>query len=255
MTVRPHLRIRVAALLTTLTALIAGCGSPAGSRPRAAAPSVVDRTSASASPADSPSVTPPSAAPSTPAASPSGPYTTGANAASDGIKRAFPVIGKFSYARTHHDYPASDIIAACGLTAVAVLDGVVLEVTRVDTWKKEINEGSSRGGLSVSILGDDGVRYYGSHYSSIRPEIEPGVRVKTGQPIAIVGRTGDAGACHVHFGLSPACAKTGDWFNRRGLIWPWPYLDSWRNGGTKSPVAEIKGWQAKNGCPTKPLTP
>jgi murein DD-endopeptidase MepM/ murein hydrolase activator NlpD len=233
------------ALLTALAVGIAGCSDPAPTRAPTAAGGSTE-PSASESSAASPSLEPSAAPPSSAAPSPA---LTG-----DGIKRAFPVVGTSSYARTHHDYPATDIIAACGLTAVAVLDGVVLEVNRVDTWKKEVDEGSSRGGLSVSILGDDGVRYYGSHYSSIRPEIVPGVRVKTGQPIAIVGRTGDAGACHVHFGLSPACARTGDWFNRRGLIWPYPYLDSWRTGGTRSPVAEITAWQAKHGCPTAPLT-
>ena len=74
------------------------------------------------------------------------------------------------------------------------------------------------------------------------------------QPIAKVGKTGDASACHVHFGISPACAKTGDWFNRRGLVWPWPYLDAWKAGTEKSPVAEVKTWQDQHGCPTKPLT-
>src|SRR5262245_4389151 len=33
---------------------------------------------------------------------------------------AFPVVGKVGYGRDHHDYPATDIIAACGLTVRAV---------------------------------------------------------------------------------------------------------------------------------------
>jgi murein DD-endopeptidase MepM/ murein hydrolase activator NlpD len=235
------------AALSAATAVVAGCDSGTAAHRTAAAASPSAQPSGSAEPVTSPSVPP--------APSPAPVASASANAAGDGVKRAFPVIGKSSYAHEHHDYPASDIIAACGLTAVAVLNGTILEVTRVDTWKKDVNEGSTRGGLSVSILGDDGVRYYYSHFSSILPEINPGVRVTTGQHIAVVGRTGDAGACHVHFGLSPPCAKTGDWYNRRGLVWPWPYLDSWRQGGTKSPAAEITSWQAKHGCPTKPLTP
>ena len=164
----------------------------------------------------------------------------------------FPVTGaKYGYAREHHDYPASDIIVACGATALSVTDGVVLEVERTDRFDKKVNEGSTRGGLSVSILGDDGVRYYGSHYQSIKQEIQPGVRVRAGQPIAIVGRTGDAGACHIHFGLSPKCMGTGDWWTRRGVIWPWSYLDSWKTGGNKSPAEELTAWEQKNGCPAK----
>nr|BFE61851.1 hypothetical protein GCM10020063_063770 [Dactylosporangium thailandense] len=166
-------------------------------------------------------------------------------------KHVFPLQGKGSYSHDHHDYPASDIIANCGLNALSPVDGTVLEVTKVDTWTAKANEGSSRGGLSVSILGNDGARYYMSHFASIDNGIEAGTVVQAGQPVAKVGRTGDASACHIHFGLSPACAKTGDWWTRRGVIWPWSYLDAWKAGKEKSPVAELDAWQQKNGCPAK----
>lgn len=207
------------------------------------------------SPSVSPSVTESSASPS---ASPS-PSSSSSSSRSSSSKStatghyAFPVKGNASYARTHHHYPASDIMSACGNVAVAVTEGVVLEVQRVDTWDAKVNAGATRGGLSVSILGDDGVRYYGSHFQSINAGIEPGTRVTAGMPIAVIGKSGDTTACHVHFGISPPCAKTGDWYNRRGLVYPWPYLDSWKAGGGKSPVTEVTAWQAKNGCPTKPL--
>jgi peptidoglycan LD-endopeptidase LytH len=168
-------------------------------------------------------------------------------------KHAYPVQGnKGSYAREHHDYPASDIIADCGLTAVSPVDGTVLEVARTDTYNAKVNDGATRGGLSLSILGADGARYYMSHFSSIDSGIAAGVAVKAGQPVAKIGRTGDAGACHIHFGLSPACQKTGDWWTRRGVIWPWSYLDAWKAGKEKSPVAELEAWQQRNGCPAKP---
>ncbi|MEU7869292.1 M23 family metallopeptidase [Dactylosporangium sp. NPDC049140] len=166
-------------------------------------------------------------------------------------KHAFPLQGKGSYSHDHHDYPASDIIASCGLNALSPVDGTVLEVTKVDTWTAKVNEGSSRGGLSVSILGNDGARYYMSHFSVIDDGIAAGTVVQAGQPVAKVGRTGDASACHIHFGLSPACAKTGDWWTRRGVIWPWSYLDAWKAGKEKSPVTELEAWQQKNGCPAK----
>jgi murein DD-endopeptidase MepM/ murein hydrolase activator NlpD len=164
------------------------------------------------------------------------------------------VRGPASYAYTHHDYPATDIMTSCGTPALSPVNGVVLEVNRVDTWNAKVNAGATRGGLSVSILGDDGVRYYGSHYSAIQASVQPGVRLVAGQVIAAVGKTGDASACHVHFGVSPPCTRTGDWWIRRGVIWPWPYLDSWRKGGSKSPVAEVAAWKSAHGCPTKPLT-
>jgi peptidoglycan LD-endopeptidase LytH len=163
----------------------------------------------------------------------------------------FPVLGNASYAHTHHDYPASDIMSACGNTVVSPVNGVVLEVTLVDTWSAKVNAGATRGGLSWSILGDDGIRYYGSHLSVV--DVRAGVRVKAGQKVGRVGKTGDTTACHVHFGISPVCQKTGDWWIRRGVIYPWSYLDAWRRGVAKSPVAAIKAWQAENGCPKKPL--
>jgi murein DD-endopeptidase MepM/ murein hydrolase activator NlpD len=181
---------------------------------------------------------------STPTASPTPSPTTAAPP-----HYVFPVVASgATYAHTHHDYPASDIMAPCGSPNLAVTDGVILEVSRVDTWNPKVDAGATRGGLSVSLLGDDGVRYYGSHYASILPEIVAGVRVHAGQQLGVVGKTGDASACHLHFGISPVCARTGDWWTRRGEIWPWPYLDSWRAGGSKSAVAEITAWVNAHGC-------
>jgi murein DD-endopeptidase MepM/ murein hydrolase activator NlpD len=168
------------------------------------------------------------------------------------VSYTFPVVGKSSYARTHNDYQATDVMTACGNKFVAVTSGVVLAVSKKDTWSRKANAGATRGGLSVSILGDDGVRYYGSHLSAIVKAINPGVRVKSGQTLGKTGDTGDASACHLHFGISPPCAKTGDWWNQRGTLYPWPYLDSWRKKGQKSPVAAVKAWQQKHGCPKSP---
>jgi murein DD-endopeptidase MepM/ murein hydrolase activator NlpD len=167
---------------------------------------------------------------------------------------AFPVIGKNSYGHSHHDYPATDIITKCGNRVVAATAGTILAVTRKDTWKPSVNAGATRGGLSVSLLGDDGVRYYGSHMSVIGANIQPGVRVTTGQTLGRTGDTGDASACHLHFGISPPCTKVGDWWTQRGAVYPWPYLDAWKKGQNKSAVAAAAAWQQKHGCPKKPLT-
>jgi hypothetical protein len=68
---------------------------------------------------------------------------------------------------------------------------------------------------------------------------------------AIVGQTGDVGVGRVHFGLSPVCAD-GDWFVRRGVIWSWPCLDSWRGGGNADPAPEANRWAKQPGCPDTP---
>jgi murein DD-endopeptidase MepM/ murein hydrolase activator NlpD len=242
------LRTRLAGVVALVALGVAGCGGDP-------APSSV---SATAGASESPGRQIASGAQGSPGTtgSPGGSGLPPAAAGSSGlpVKHAFPVKGTASYNRTHHDYPASDIIAACGLTAVSPVDGTVLEVNRTDTWTAKVNDGATRGGLSVSILGGDGVRYYMSHFATIDQGIEAGAPVRAGQPVAKVGRSGDASGCHIHFGLSPSCRKTGDWFIRRGVIWPWSYLDAWRGGTEKSPVADVERWHQQHGCPAKPLT-
>src|SRR5215216_4327505 len=63
----------------------------------------------------------------------------------------FPVVGHVGYGHKHHGYPATDILADCGLPVVSPVDGVVLELSRVDLWDPEVNDGATRGGKFVSI--------------------------------------------------------------------------------------------------------
>lgn len=137
----------------------------------------------------------------------------------------------------HHDYPATDIFAPLGSAIVAVTDGVIDEVSREDHWDPAVNDGANRGGLYVSLIGDDGVRYYTSHFSAVEPGIEPGVRVHAGQLLGYVGRSGNACTTpyHVHFGISHPTFP-GDWEVRRGEIWPYEYLKAWENGVHMIPV-------------------
>jgi peptidoglycan LD-endopeptidase LytH len=242
-----HRAVGMAFVVVLATAAITGCGGAAPIAAGSGPPSAVPSGQAAG---QHPSGGPPSSQPPS-SQHPSG----GPPAGTAAVRHAFPAVGRASYARTHHDYPASDIIAGCGAAALSPVDGEVLEVNRVDTFDRRVNAGATRGGLYVSIRGDDGVRYYGSHYRSIDATIQPGTRVRAGQRIAEIGRTGDAGACHIHFGISPLCTGGGDWWIRRGVIFPWPYLDSWRAGGNRSPVDEIAGWKAAHGCPTQPRTP
>jgi murein DD-endopeptidase MepM/ murein hydrolase activator NlpD len=166
------------------------------------------------------------------------------------VRYAFPVPGRSSYGRTHALYPATDIFAACGSPVVSPVDGVVLEANRVDRFDPAHPDGAWKGGRFVSIAGDDGVRHYGSHLLTIRDAIRPGVRVAAGQPVGTVGRTGNANnVCHLHYALSPLCARTGDWWLRRGVVYPWPFLDRWRRGLPANPHAAVATWQRQHGCP------
>ena len=166
---------------------------------------------------------------------------TSANPGTAAKMYAFPIWDcKVTYARSHHDYPATDILAKIGCTFVSPISGVVEDVTYKDLWNGKTNLGQDRGGLSVSIIGDDGVRYYGSHLSKIETGIAPGVVVKVGQKLGEVGNTGSARGTksHLHFGISYP-TKPGDWKIRRGVVYPWRYLDSWKVGKDKSPVTEV----------------
>ena len=153
----------------------------------------------------------------------------------------FPVAGcKVSYSKYHHDYPATDIQAKQGCAFVATVSGVIEDVNLKDKWSGKTNLGQDRGGLSVSYIGIDGVRYYGSHLSKVEPGIAPGVQVVAGQKLGEVGSTGSARGTkpHLHFGISYP-TMPGDWEIRRGVIWPWKYLDAWRAGENLSPVKAI----------------
>jgi murein DD-endopeptidase MepM/ murein hydrolase activator NlpD len=161
----------------------------------------------------------------------------------------FPVAGcEVNYARAHHDYAATDILTKAGCKFISPIDGVIDEVNRVDTWKSPPNLGITRGGLSVSLIGADGVRYYGSHLRSIPASIQPGVQVKAGRVLGAVGSTGSARgtAPHLHFGISwPTPADI--WWVRRGEVLPWKYLDAWKKGKDLSPVKEVLARKAKRG--------
>ncbi len=171
-----------------------------------------------------------------------------ANAAPNYI---FPVADcAVKYVKAHHDYPANDIEAKKGCKFVSPVDGVIDEVNRVDNWSGKTNLGIDRGGLYVSVIGDDGVRYYGSHLSSVVASIQPGVAVKAGQILGRVGSTGSARgtAPHLHFGISwPTPSQSNVWWVRRGIVAPWKYLDAWKAGKDLSPAKAVAAALAKNG--------
>jgi peptidoglycan LD-endopeptidase LytH len=170
------------------------------------------------------------------------------------VRHRFPVAGcRVSYGRAHHDYPAADMFAARGCAFVAPVAGRVDEVTRSDRWDPASDRGADRGGRSVSLVGVDGVRYYGSHLHSVAPGIAPGTTVRAGQ---LLGRIGDSGSArgtgtHLHFGISWP-TRPGIWWVRRGMVAPAPFLDSWRSGGHLSPVAAVRAARAEAGREVPP---
>ncbi len=155
----------------------------------------------------------------------------------------FPFVGReVSYGTTHHDYPAIDVFG-CGAMVVAPTDGTVVQVRSFDPWDSKVNAGSTRGGMYVSMLGADGVRYYFAHLALVLVAV--GQTVAPGTPLGPMGQTGDArnSACHTHVGFSWTCPGN-EWKVRRGKIWPMQYLDAWRAGDSLSPAAELAAEQA-----------
>jgi murein DD-endopeptidase MepM/ murein hydrolase activator NlpD len=196
-------------------------------------------------PTDMPTVIPtvpatPTRKPATPTpitaatATPAAPAPTVAGA----IRHVFPVQsnGKVSYGRSHHDYPAADIFCPIGSVFVAVTDGTVDFVSREDVWDPKLNDGATRGGLAVAIVGDDGVRYYGSHLSQVADGVVPGLHVVAGQQLGLTGKSGDARFtdAHLHFGISHPTTPD-DWAVRRGEISPYNYLRAWQRGEDATP--------------------
>lgn len=165
----------------------------------------------------------------------------------------FPVRGcRTTYARTHHDYPAADIFGDGDCRFVAPLDGRIEHVARVDRWDPTTNEGATRGGLSVALVGVDGVRYYGSHLADVLPGIREGRRVEAGQPLGKLGESGSARGTgtHLHFGISWPTSQ-GKWWIRRGTVAPQPYLDAWRAGRDRAPAPEVARVRRASGEDTR----
>jgi hypothetical protein len=156
------------------------------------------------------------------------------------------------YSRYHHDYPATDIFAKAGCVFIAPIAGEIDQISRQDTWSGKINAGDTRGGKFVSMIGDDGVRYYGSHLRSVRKGIKIGARVEAGEELGEIGSSGSARGTspHLHFGISwPSIdfKEEYPWWIRRGVINPYRFLASWQKGKDLSPAKSVQDLREKTG--------
>jgi peptidoglycan LD-endopeptidase LytH len=153
-------------------------------------------------------------------------------------RHTFPVSScdAASYGPTHHDYPATDIFVTRGTRFLAVTSGIIESVSRIDRWNPNLDKPWTRGGRFVSLVGGDGIRYYGSHLRSIAAGVGPGDRVRAGQLLGFTGQSGNArlSVAHLHFGISHPTTPT-DWRTRRGEVWPYRYLRAWCAGRNLTP--------------------
>jgi peptidoglycan LD-endopeptidase LytH len=183
---------------------------------------------------------PESSSTSTSTTSTSTPVTTTVNTTTQPTPvYTFPFTGrKVSYGDDHHDYPAIDVFG-CGAIVVSPTNGTVDQVRDFDPWDPAVNAWSTRGGKYVSVIGVDGVRYYFAHLESTA--VVPGQDVDAGDPLGVMGQTGNArnSACHTHFGISWPCPGN-EWKVRRGTVWPMVFLDAWRDGIQSSPATAVE---------------
>jgi murein DD-endopeptidase MepM/ murein hydrolase activator NlpD len=134
---------------------------------------------------------------------------------------AFPILGdheygmsagRFGAGRSGHTHQGQDVMAACGTPLVAARGGTV-----------QYSGYQGAAGNYVVIdgrgTGDD---FMYAHLAEPSP-LHTGETVRTGQPIGIVGETGDAQGCHLHFEMWGAPG----WYEGGSPLDPLPYLEKW----------------------------
>jgi murein DD-endopeptidase MepM/ murein hydrolase activator NlpD len=134
---------------------------------------------------------------------------------------AFPILGahefglsagRFGSARSGHTHQGQDVMAACGTPLVAARGGVV-----------QYAEYEANAGNYVVIDGKGSPNdFMYAHLAEASP-LQVGETVRTGQPIGIVGDTGDASACHLHFEMWGAPG----WYEGGSPFDPLPDLQKW----------------------------
>jgi murein DD-endopeptidase MepM/ murein hydrolase activator NlpD len=149
---------------------------------------------------------------------PSGnPAATAPAAASAATRWVFPVAGGpsvVSVAHGHHDYPAADIAAPEGSQLYALSDGEVLYA-----WAED-----ARCGTGFTMRTGDGQVWTYCYLASLDPAVQPGARLAAGQPVGLVGQTGDGTGPHLHLQLQPATAypQQESWFaSLAGVAFSW----------------------------------
>jgi murein DD-endopeptidase MepM/ murein hydrolase activator NlpD len=134
---------------------------------------------------------------------------------------AFPILGahefslgagRFGAARSGHTHQGQDVMAACGTPLVAARGGTV-----------QYSEYEANAGNYVVIDGKGTPNdFMYAHLAEPSP-LQAGETVRTGQPVGIVGDTGDATACHLHFEMWGAPG----WYEGGSPFDPLPYLEQW----------------------------
>ncbi len=134
---------------------------------------------------------------------------------------AFPILGthefglgagRFGSARSGHTHQGQDVMAACGTPLLAARGGIV----QYDKY-----EASAGNYLVIDGKGTANDFMY-AHLAEPSP-LQEGETVRTGQPIGIVGDTGNSQGCHLHFEIWGAPG----WYEGGSPFDPLPDLEKW----------------------------
>lgn len=143
----------------------------------------------------------------------------------------FPAYGPVSFGDTfgaprtdvhggwHH---GEDIFAPLGTPLLAVADGTIFSVGWNDI-----------GGWRIWLRDGDGNEFYYAHLSAYSPLAVNGLRVKAGDVLGFMGKTGDARASvvHLHFEIHPVSMLA---LGYDGVVAPYPFLNAWRRAADVS---------------------
>jgi murein DD-endopeptidase MepM/ murein hydrolase activator NlpD len=134
---------------------------------------------------------------------------------------AFPILGNHEYgmsagrfgaARSGHTHQGQDVMAACGIPLVAARGGRV----QMSTWDDAAG--------NYVVIDGKGTPYDFMYAHLAEPSsLTVGETVRTGQPIGVVGETGDASGCHLHFEMWGAPG----WYEGGSPFDPLSYLEKW----------------------------
>jgi murein DD-endopeptidase MepM/ murein hydrolase activator NlpD len=144
----------------------------------------------------------------------------------------FPVGGGpsvVSVSHHHHDYPAADIAAPEGSPLYALADSVVLK-----SWAQP----DPYCGIGLILRASDGQEWTYCHLSYLDPQVVQGAVLSAGQPVGLVGSTGDATGPHLHLQLDPPThyPQLEPWFQRfAGTAF------RWQDAPTPQPSAAASG--------------